>query len=494
MALLNPFETLLKISEEINATHEISVLLDRIMDSALRVLNAERGFILLKKRAQKENYEIVTARNLSRETINSIRDHSSSVVRQVIEGKKPLISINAQQDDRFSGAESIVIQKIHSVMCTPLIYKDEIVGAIYMDRQMSKDKFDDESLDFLNAFSIQAAIAIQNARMFNDLQRENKKLKKQISLNDLFPEIIGRSEPMQRIFEVTRSVAASTATVLIEGDSGTGKELIARAIHKNSPQAQKPFVPIFCGSLSENLLESELFGHKKGAFTGALEDKPGLFEEADGGTVFLDEIAEIGMDVQTKLLRVIQEGEIKRVGDTKFRTVNVRILSATNKDLLEEVKQGRFREDLYYRLNVISIKMPPLRKRAGDIILLAEHFLKYYAYKNKKSFKGFSKKALQYLQEYDWPGNVRELENTIERAVILSNTAEISPDVFQLRKTEPRMPIGKTLKEINKYAILQTIEMTGGNRTRAAQILDVSRRWLQYQIKEWGMVDENQES
>ncbi len=494
MALLNPFETLLKISEEINATHEISVLLDRIMDSALRVLNAERGFILLKKRAQKDNYEIVTARNLSRETIKSIRDHSSSVVRQVIESKKPLISINAQQDDRFSGAESIVIQKIHSVMCTPLIYKDEIVGAIYMDRQMSKDKFDDESLDFLNAFSIQAAIAIQNARMFNDLQRENKKLKEQISLNDLFPEIIGRSEPMQRIFEVTRSVAASTATVLIEGDSGTGKELIARAIHKNSPQAQKPFVPIFCGSLSENLLESELFGHKKGAFTGAMEDKPGLFEEADGGTVFLDEIAEIGMDVQTKLLRIIQEGELKRVGDTKFRIVNVRILSATNKDLLEEVKQGRFREDLYYRLNVISIKMPPLRKRAGDIILLAEHFLKYYAYKNKKSFKGFSKKALQYLQEYDWPGNVRELENTIERAVILSNTTEISPDVFQLRKTEPRMPIGKTLKEINKYAILQTIEMTGGNRTRAAQILDVSRRWLQYQIKEWGMLDENQES
>jgi len=494
MALINPFETLLKISEEINATHEISVLLDRIMDSALGVLKAERGFILLRTKMGNEKYEVVTARNLSNETIHSIREHSSSVVTQVLENKKPLISVNAQQDDRFSGAESIVIQKIHSVMCTPLIYKGEIMGAIYMDRQMSHDKFDAESLDFLNAFSVQAAIAIQNARMFSNLQQENKKLKEQISLNDLFPEIIGKSAPMQRIFEITKSVAASSATVLIEGASGTGKELIARAIHKNSPRANKPFVPIFCGSLSENLLESELFGHKKGSFTGASEDKPGLFEQADGGTVFLDEIAEISMDVQTKLLRVIQEGELKRVGDTKFRIVDVRILSATNKDLLTEVKEGRFREDLFYRLNVISIKMPPLRERSGDIILLAEHFLKYYAYKNKKNYKGFSKKALQYLQEYNWPGNVRELENTIERAVILSNTPEIMPDVFQLHKTETSMPVGKTLKEINKYAILKTIEMTGGNRTRAAQILDVSRRWLQYQIKEWGMIDENPES
>ncbi len=494
MALINPFETLLKISEEINATHEISVLLDRIMDSALGVLKAERGFILLRKNRANGKYEVVTARNLSNETIHSIRAHSSSVVTQVLESKKPLISVNAQQDDRFSGAESIVIQKIHSVMCTPLIYKGEIMGAIYMDRQMSHDKFDAESLDFLNAFSVQAAIAIQNARMFSNLQQENKKLKEQISLNDLFPEIIGKSEPMQRIFEVTKSVAASSATVLIEGASGTGKELIARAIHKNSPRAEKPFVPIFCGSLSENLLESELFGHKKGSFTGASEDKPGLFEQADGGTVFLDEIAEISMDVQTKLLRVIQEGELKRVGDTRFRTVDVRILSATNKDLLTEVKEGRFREDLYYRLNVISIKMPLLRERGGDIILLAEHFLKYYAFKNKKNYTGFSKKALQYLQEYSWPGNVRELENTIERAVILSNTPEIMPDVFQLRKTESSMPVGKTLKEINKYAILKTIEMTGGNRTRAAQILDVSRRWLQYQIKEWGMIDEHPES
>ncbi len=491
MALKKPFETLLTISEEINSTHEIAVLLDRIMDSAMHVLESERGFILLKKNQENAAYETVTARNLSQENIDSIKGHSSSVVTKVLESHEPLISVNAQEDDRFSGAQSIVIQKIHSVICTPLLFKNQLMGAIYMDRQMSKSQFTEEALQFLSAFSAQAAIAIQNARLFSDLQRENKKLRSQISISERFPEIIGKSEPMLRLFEMVQSVAASTATVLIDGESGTGKELIAKAIHVNSHQKDKPFVPIFCGSLAENLLESELFGHKKGAFTGAGENKAGLFEEADGGTVFLDEIGEISMNLQTKLLRVIQEGEIKRVGETKIRTVDVRILSATNRDLEKEVKEGRFREDLFYRLNVINLKMPPLRERPGDIILLAEYFLKRFALKNKKNFKGFSKQAIHYLQEHNWPGNVRELENTIERAVILSNNSQIDADVFQLRKTEPKMPIGKTLKDINKYAILQTIEMTGGNRTQASKILGVSRRWLQYQLKEWGMVDEH---
>jgi len=491
MTLNNPFETLLQINEEINSTHEISVLLDRIMDSAMRVLQAERGFILLKKKQKDKEYSVVTARNLSDESIISIKEHSSSVVNKVLENQMPLVSVDAQQDDRFSGAESIVIQQIHSVICTPLIYQEEMMGAIYMDRRISKEKFNEQSLEFLKTFSTQAAIAIQNARLFNLLRDENKKLKEQISLSEKFADIIGKSEPMHRIFELVHTVAATNATVLLEGESGTGKELIARAIHANSPKKDKPFIPIFCGSLSENLLESELFGHKKGSFTGASEDKPGLFEEAHGGTVFLDEITEIGQNVQTKLLRIIQEGEFKRVGETHLRKVDVRFVSATNKDLEEEVKAGRFREDLFYRLNVIKIKMPPLRKRTGDIIFLAEHFLKLFSQKNKKTFSGFSKDAIKYLQEYNWPGNVRELENTIERAVILCNTPEITPDVFQLRKAESSMPLGKTLKDINKFAILKTIEMTGGNRTNAAKILGVSRRWLQYQLKEWGMVDEN---
>lgn len=265
--------------------------------------------------------------------------------------------MDAQQDARFGGAESIVLQQIHSVICTPLIFRNSMLGAIYMDRRMTKHEFSDENLQFLRAFSNQAAIALQNAQRFTKLEKENKKLRDTLSQKVLFPEIIGDSLPMQRIFGMVTSVAPSTATVLIEGESGTGKELIARAIHTNSSRKEKPFIPIFCGSLSENLLESELFGHKKGAFTGANENKPGLFEEADGGTVFLDEIGEINQGMQTKLLRVIQEGEIKRVGETSIRNVDVRILSATNRNLEDEVKRGNFREDLFYRLNVITLKM-----------------------------------------------------------------------------------------------------------------------------------------
>ncbi len=491
MTLVNPFEKLLEISEEINATRETSKLLNRIMDTALGVLSAERGFIMLKSHIDDEDYQIVTARNLSQDAIDSIREHSSSVVHQVLQTQKSLISVDAQADERFQGAESILIQDIHSVICTPLIYKNHLMGAIYMDRRMSKKNFTDDALDFLRAFSAQAAVAIENARLFDDLQEENKALREQLNMLDQFSEIIGRSKPIKKVFETVRSVAASTATVLLEGESGTGKELVARAIHNNSNRNEKAFIPIFCGSLSENLLESELFGHKKGAFTGANENKIGLFEEADGGTVFLDEISEVGLNVQTKLLRVIQEGEIKRVGDSQLKKVDVRIISATNKELRKEVKDGRFREDLFYRLNVINIKIPPLRERQQDILLLAEHFLKHFIYKNRKSFKGFTADAKKYLLEYDWPGNVRELENAIERAVILCHEPEIPPEAFQLQNTDPKMPLGKTLKEINKYAIIKTIEMTNGNRTRAAEILDVSRRWLQYQLKEWGMIDEN---
>ncbi len=234
-----------------------------------------------------------------------------------------------------------------------------------------------------------------------------------------------------------------------------------------------------------------MFGHKKGAFTGASDNKTGLFEDADGGTVFLDEISEISLSMQTKLLRVIQEGEIKRVGENLQRKVDVRIISATNKNLTEEIQQGRFREDLFYRLNVIRLTLPPLRERPDDITILADHFLKFYVQKNKKNSLRLSRETLELLRDYHWPGNVRELENTIERATVLAKHSEIKPDLFQLQKIDNQLPLGKTLDEINKFAILKTIEMVGENRTKAAQVLGVSRRWLQYRLKEWGLVNGN---
>ena len=489
MSLNNPFETLVAINEQINTIQDSVELLDRVLDLAIESMGAERGFILLKKDNNDLDYDVVAARNISKENALTIRQLSSSVVNQVLESGKGLISLDAQTDERFKEADSVILQQIKSVICTPLRQAGQLIGAIYMDSRIAVRQFDEASLKFLEAFASQSAIAISNLRLLENLQTENKRLKKQMQIHQLFPEIIGKSQAMIKVFEMIRDVADSTASVLIEGESGTGKELVARALHFHSSRKDQPFIPIFCGSLSENILESELFGHKKGAFTGATENKIGLFEEADKGTIFLDEIADISLNTQTKLLRIIQDGEIKRVGESQIRHVDVRIISATNKELWKEVEKGNFREDLYYRLNVINIKMPPLRERNGDIPLLADNFMKYFAEKNKKSVRGFDPAAMEHLFKYHWPGNVRELENAIERAVILSRNTYLTAELFQFRQSGAQIPLGKTLKEIDRYAILKTMEMVDNNRTKAAQILGVSRRWLQYQLKEWGMVN-----
>lgn len=484
---MNPFDALLSINQEINSVHDTDELLDRIMDIAMDTLKAERGFILLKSPDADHGFEAVTARNISRESISGIQELSSSVVNQVLSSAEPVLTIDARSDARFSDARSVVIQQIRSIACTPLRHQSEIIGAIYMDSRTNTELFTEDSLRFLEAFSRLAAPAIQNTRLLEQLATENRRLKRQISLSRNFPEIIGKSPQIQEVLELITRVADSTASVLIEGESGTGKELVARALHFNSSRKDRLFVPVFCGGLTESLLESELFGHKKGAFTGAIENKPGLFEEADGGTIFLDEIGDINLSIQSKLLRVIQEGEIKRVGDSKIRKVNVRIVSATNKDLWKEVQRKNFREDLYYRLNVINFKMPPLRERGEDIVILADHFLKKFARENGKNIQGFAPAALKTLQDYPWPGNIRELENTIERAVILARGNIITPDLLNLSKTRVNDLVGRTLKEVEKAVILETLEMTGNHRARTAEILGVSRRWLQYRIKEWGL-------
>ncbi len=483
----NPFHELLKISEEINSVHNTTELLDRIMDIAMQTLNAERGFILLRTDKGKRNFEAVTARNINQESISSITQLSSSVVNRVLKHGEPILTIDALADERFSAAQSVVLQKIRSIACTPLIRQDEIIGAIYMDSLTEADRFTEESLQFLEAFARQSAMAIENARFFESLESENRLLKEQMAINNIFPEIIGQSREINEILETVLNVAEAKATVLIEGESGTGKELVARALHFHSSRRDKPFIPVFCNSLSEHLLESELFGHRKGAFTGAIENKIGLFEAADGGTIFLDEIGEVDQSIQTKLLRVIQEGEIKRVGDSQIRIVNVRIVAATNKDIWKEVQEKRFREDLYYRLNVINIKMPPLRERGGDIRILAEYFLQKFSRENGKPIKGFTPAAMKALLDYQWPGNIRELENTIERAVIMTREARITPAHLSLNRARISDLVGKSLKEIEKAAILQTLEMTGNHRTRTAEILGVSRRWLQYRLKEFGI-------
>jgi two-component system response regulator HydG len=287
--------------------------------------------------------------------------------------------------------------------------------------------------------------------------------------------------------------APTEATVLLLGESGTGKELVANAIHQNSPRGDKSYIKVNCAALPETLLESELFGHEKGAFTGAIDKKKGRFERADGGTFFLDEIGEMSSPTQTKILRVLQEREFEAVGGTKTIKVDVRIIAATNKDLAEEVKKGSFREDLYYRLNVVPITIPPLRERTEDIPLLAEHFLRIYSEKNKRVIKGFEAEVMDAFIGYSWPGNVRELENIVERTVIMSRGDTITIGDLPFGIADPQeegdqTPPPTSLRDVERETILKTLHQTGGNRTHAAQILGITRKTLQNKIKEYDKV------
>ena len=339
-------------------------------------------------------------------------------------------------------------------------------------------------------------ILVVKALRFRQLEQENVYLKERLNNRFDFSKILGRSPVMNSLFETMALVAPSEATVLIVGDSGTGKELIASAVHQNSPRKDRPLIKVNCAALPETLLESELFGHEKGAFTGAIARKQGRFQLAHKSSVFLDEIAEMAPATQAKILRVLQEREFEPVGSSQTFKVDTRIIAATNKNLEEEIKAGRFREDLYYRINVVTLVVPPMRERREDILLLADFFLKQYAEKNNRPIKGFTPRAVDLLMRYDWPGNVRELENVVERAVIMARGDMITPlefpDVLQDLDEEAKasplaLTTGRSLKEVEKAMILRTLEETGGNRTHAARILGISRRTLQLKLKEYGI-------
>jgi two-component system response regulator HydG len=339
-------------------------------------------------------------------------------------------------------------------------------------------------------------ILVAKALHHQELEKENVYLKERLDDRFDFSNIIGRSPAMGQLFETMSMVAPSEATVLIVGESGTGKELIANAVHQNSPRKEKPLIKVNCAALPETLLESELFGHEKGAFTGAIARKQGRFQLSHKSSIFLDEIAEMAPATQAKILRVLQEREFELLGSSQTIKVDTRIIAATNRNLEEEIQAGRFREDLYYRLNVVTVDVPPIRQRREDIPLLADFFLKQYAEKNRRLIKGFTPRATDLLMRYDWPGNVRELENIIERAVIMARGEVITPLEFpndlqkldeELKTSHIDLSPGRSLKEVEKDMILRTLEETGGNRTHAARILGISRRTLQLKLKEYGI-------
>jgi two-component system response regulator HydG len=341
-------------------------------------------------------------------------------------------------------------------------------------------------------------ILIDKAMDHYHLRAENLILKERLGDRFDFSRIIAASPKMKTLLETLAMVAPSDATVLIMGESGTGKEVIANAIHHNSPRAGEPFIKVSCAALPETLLESELFGHEKGAFTGAVARREGRFQLAHRGAIFLDEVGEMSPALQTKLLRVLQEKEFEPLGSARTIKVDIRVIAATNRDLEKEVKEGRFREDLYYRLNVVPLVLPTLRERREDIPLLADHFLALFREKNRKPIKAISGKALDLLVRYDWPGNVRELENVIERAVILSRDevlfpADLPPQIRMLSEGVEEagfvIPTGMSLDEMERALIVKTLDETGGNRTRASEILGINRRTLQNKLKQYGLTD-----
>ncbi|WP_412070341.1 sigma-54 interaction domain-containing protein [Rubrivirga sp. IMCC43871] len=486
---------LTEIAAALNSVRDPAAMLEVMLDAALDVLEAERGFVLLEADGAGGGavFEVRAQRNFSGDDLEGVRPLSTSVVQEVLQTGEPVLVFEAEADERYGGVESVVLQHIQSIACVPLRLRGRQIGAVYLDAVKTRGRFTRDHLPFLRAVADQAAIALDAARREAALREENRRLLAEARDRHGFDEIVGTSSAMEVVYETLRRVLDTDATVLIEGDTGTGKELVARALHYEGPRAEGPFVTLFCGSLPDDLLESELFGHRKGAFTGADIDKKGLFEAADGGTVFLDEVGDLSPKLQTALLRVLQTGEVRRVGDTAGRRVDVRVVSATNRPLDDLVEAGRFREDLLYRLNTIRVALPPLRQRGDDVILLATYFLDRFATGPRAHVTTFSPDALDAIRRHRWPGNVRELEGAVERAVVLARGTTV--EVADLRLPEPApgealdVSPGMTMKEVERLAVERTLAASEGNVSATARTLGVSRRWIQYRLKEWAEED-----
>ena len=476
------FESLYEFTEILNSANRQDSLIEDTIDIVIKVINAERG-LFVRYFASTDSFSIITARKISNESITDLHQFSSGILQKVIKEKKPLLYHDVMSDPNLSQFESVQIHRIKSVIGVPIIRDGNVWGIIIADSQLDRREFTEENLLFLSFFSNLVSLALDRIIKLEELEKENQILLNRLQSMENVPEMIGISQVMRNLSQLIHRVAQTEATVLITGESGTGKEVTAKAIHQLSKRKDKPFLAQFCGSIPDNLLESELFGYKKGAFTGANADKQGLLEAADGGTFFLDEIADISPALQAKLLRVLENREIIRLGDVKVKKIDVRILAATNKDLHQLVKEGAFREDLFYRLNVFPIKMPPLRERREDIPILAHHFIQRIA---KKQI-AIESAAVKKLESYFWPGNIRQLMNVIQRAIILCDADRIVTDNVILEDEKSLENFNGTLGEFEVLLLKKRLEQFNGNRTLTAKSLDVSVRWIQLKLKELGI-------
>lgn len=524
---------LIEIGRALNSEHDITRLLTLIVDSAIKLLGAERGFLLL---GSDDEPMVEVARNFAQEEVLSPEYKFSRTIASRVRGSGvPELTINAQEDDRFRDLASVTDLRLRSVLCIPIRIRAAVVGVLYVDNRLQQQAFHQRELELLTALGDHAGVAIHNARTMEELRANrnelqdalarvgqlNATLKGQVATQRAeigemreemsgtmragrfvydYDEIVGQSTRMVEVFKLLDKFIGAEDPVLILGESGTGKELIARAIHANGSRKTKPFVTENCAAMPASLLESELFGYVKGAFTGAVIDKKGLFASADGGVLFLDEIGDMPSDLQKKLLRVLQEGEVRPVGSQKVIKVDFRLVTATNRNLDEMMKEGEFREDLFYRLNVLPVQLPPLRERRHDVPLMVRRFLVGLAKENNTLVR-ISPDAMEALAQYRWPGNVRELQNEIRRAALLCDgvilvshlsraVTDPQPELDDLVPAEKGTNLPDMVKNLEMRLISQAYRLANGNKSRSAEMLGISRFALQRKLEKYDIHDE----
>jgi Nif-specific regulatory protein len=456
------------------------------MDLTLETLKAERGILFLVDDAGTARPEVVRG-GVDDTVVARAAKVSSGIVRHSVLKGEAVLSDDARVDERFA-TPSVMLYNIVSFMCVPIVRRGRILGTLYVDHREMADLFAKEDLAFLSALADLCAVALENSSLHRKLEGEIRSLRSHLESRYRFDNLVGSSQEMENLFRLMERIADSGASVLIQGENGTGKELVARALHYNSVRRSSPFVTVDCGSMPPELAASELFGHRRGSFTGATEDRPGLFEQAQGGTVFLDQVEDLPLKLQPHLLRVLQEGEVRRVGETEYRKVSWRLVAATRFDLDERVRAGLFREDLYYRLRVIPLVVPPLRKRGSDIELLARHFLDAAAPAAGRKPSAFSRDALERLRSHSWPGNVRELKHAVERAVLLAEGESIQVADLGLDVRAASAVVGSPIRRVMARAeIEQTLRDQGGNVSAAADALGLTRRGLQKMMRRFEM-------
>lgn len=489
-----PIEQLKAISSWVSSVHDLDLLLQLIITSATGVVHAEAASLLLLD-PKTDSLYFKVATGAKSEAVKDFRVKvGQGIAGHVAKTGQPQLIADAGKDNRWMREISDSIDyETRSMACVPLTLNSKTIGVVQVINKNDDTQFTQADMDVLEEFSSLAALAIGSARNLEQVRRENQDLKKELGEKH---QIIGKSIVLKKVLEDAQKLSRSKTTALIQGESGTGKELLARLIHRESPRKDQLLVVLNCAALPETLLESELFGYEKGAFTGATGRKIGKFETAHEGTLFLDEIGEMAPGIQAKLLRVLQEGVFYRVGGNIPITVDVRVLSATNKKLKKEVEAGNFREDLYYRLNVVQLTIPPLRERLEDVSLLADHFLNVFKKETGFSNLTISESAMDKMSRYNWPGNIRELRNAIERAVVMGDGQTIMPEDLPISASLPKfaglkvgLTLDEALNEFKKEFILLNLKHTDGNRSNAAKIMDIQRTYLSRLITRYEIRD-----